>query len=37
MSRVYPFAAYDKYMSLKLDSNLWFIIVYFLHPDLPPN
>ena len=32
MSRVYPFAAYDKYMSLKLDSNLWFIIVYFLHP-----
>ena len=34
MSRVYPFTAYDKYMSLKLDSNLWFIIVYFLHPFL---
>ena len=34
MSRVYPFAAYDKYMSLKLDSNLWFIIVYFLRPFL---
>ncbi len=32
MSRVYPFTAYDKYMSLKLDSNLWFVIVYFLHP-----
>ena len=32
MSRVYPFTAYDKYMSLKLDSNLWFIIVYFVHP-----
>ena len=32
MSRVYPFTAYDKYMSLKLDSNMWFIIVYFLHP-----
>lgn len=32
MSRVYPFSAYDKYMSLKLDSNLWFILVYFLRP-----
>jgi len=32
MSRVYPFSAYDKYMSLKLDSNMWFIIVYFLRP-----
>ena len=32
MSRVYPFTAYDKYMSLKLDSNMWFIIVYFLRP-----
>ncbi|MGB5716315.1 MAG: DUF2919 family protein [Gammaproteobacteria bacterium] len=34
MSRVYPFTAYDKYMSLKLDSNMWFIIVYFLRPFL---
>ena len=32
MSRVYPFSAYDKYMSLKLGSNLWFILVYFLRP-----
>ena len=32
MSRVYPFSAYDKNMSLKLDSNMWLIIVYFLHP-----
>jgi hypothetical protein len=32
MSRVYPFSAYDKYMSLKLDSNMWLIIVYFLRP-----
>jgi hypothetical protein len=34
MSRVYPFSAYDKYMSLKLDSNMWLVIVYFLHPYL---
>ena len=32
MSRVYPFSAYDKYMSLKLDSNMWLIMVYFLRP-----
>ena len=32
MSRVYPFSAYDKNMSLKLDSNMWLIIVYFLRP-----
>ncbi len=32
MSRVYPFSAYDKYMSLKLDSTLWLVIVYFLRP-----
>ena len=32
MSRVYPFSAYDKNMSLKLDSNVWLIIVYFLRP-----
>ena len=32
MSKVYPFTAYDKHMSLKLDSNMWFIIVYFLRP-----
>ena len=32
MSRVYPFSAYDKYMSLKFDLNMWLVIVYFLHP-----
>jgi hypothetical protein len=32
MSRVYSFSAYDKYMSLKLDSNMWLVIAYFLHP-----
>jgi len=32
MSKVYPFSAYDKHMSLKLDSNMWLIIVYFLRP-----
>ena len=32
MSMVYPFSAYDKHMSLKLDSNMWFIMVYFLRP-----
>ena len=32
MSRVYPFTAYDKYMSLKMDSNMWLIMVYFLRP-----
>jgi hypothetical protein len=32
MSRVYPFSAYDKHMSLKLDFSMWLIIVYFLRP-----
>jgi hypothetical protein len=32
MSRVYPFSAYDKDLSLKLDLNMWLIIVYFLRP-----
>jgi phosphoglycerol transferase MdoB-like AlkP superfamily enzyme len=32
MSKVYPFSAYDQYMSLKLDSNMWLIMVYFLRP-----
>jgi len=32
MSRVYPFSAYDKYMSLKFDSNAWLVIGYLLHP-----
>ena len=32
MSKVYPFTAYDKHMSLKMDSNMWLIIVYFLRP-----
>ena len=32
MSKVYPFSAYDKHMGLKLDSNMWLIMVYFLRP-----
>ena len=32
MSRVYPFSAYDKDLSLKLDLYMWLIIVYFLRP-----
>jgi len=32
MSKVYPFSAYDKHMSLKLDSNMWLVMVYFLRP-----
>jgi len=32
MSKLYSFSAYDKYMSLKLDSGTWLIIAYFLRP-----
>jgi hypothetical protein len=32
MSKIYSFNDYDKYMSLKLDFELWLIIVYFLKP-----
>ena len=32
MSKVYPFSAYDQYMSLKLDSTMWLIMAYFLRP-----
>jgi hypothetical protein len=32
MSKLYSFNDYDKYMSLKLDFELWLIIVYFLRP-----
>lgn len=32
MSKLYSFSDYDKYMSLKLDFNMWLIIAYFLRP-----
>jgi len=32
MSKLYSFSDYDKYMSLKLDFNVWLIIAYFLRP-----
>jgi len=32
MSKIYSFSDYDKYMSLKLDFNMWLIIAYFLRP-----
>ncbi len=32
MSKIYSFSDYDKYMSLKLDFEMWLIIVYFLRP-----
>lgn len=32
MSKVYSFSDYDKYMSLKLDFDMWLIVVYFLRP-----
>jgi hypothetical protein len=32
MSKLYSFSDYDKNMSLKLDSGMWLIIVYFLRP-----
>lgn len=30
--KIYSFSDYDKYMSLKLDLNVWLIIAYFLRP-----
>ena len=32
MSKIYSFPDYDKYMSLKLDFEVWLIIAYFLRP-----
>jgi len=32
MSKLYSFSDYDKYMSLKLDFEVWLIIAYFLRP-----
>ena len=32
MSKIYSFPDYDKYLSLKLDFNVWLIIAYFLRP-----
>ena len=32
MSKLYSFSDYDKYMSLRLDLEMWLIIVYFLRP-----
>jgi len=32
MSKLYSFSDYDKYMSLKLDFEMWLIITYFLRP-----
>ena len=32
MSKLYSFSDYDKYMSLKLDLEVWLIIAYFLRP-----
>jgi hypothetical protein len=32
MSKLYSFSDYDKHMSLKLDFEVWLIIVYFLRP-----
>jgi hypothetical protein len=32
MSKLYSFSDYDKYMSLKLDFEMWLMIVYFLRP-----
>jgi hypothetical protein len=32
MSKLYSFSDYDKYMSLKLDLEMWLIIAYFLRP-----
>lgn len=34
MSRLYDFTDYDKYFSLKVSAELWFIILYLLRPYL---
>lgn len=32
MSKIYDFTDYDKYLSLKINFELWLIIAYFLRP-----
>ena len=32
MSKVYEFSDYDKYLSLKINFEVWLIIAYFLRP-----
>ena len=32
MSKVYDFSDYDKYLSLKINIDLWLIIAYFMKP-----
>ncbi len=32
MSRLYNFSEYDKYLSLKVNAELWFVILYLLRP-----
>ena len=32
MSKLYSFSDYDKYLSLKINFELWLIIAYFLRP-----
>jgi hypothetical protein len=32
MSKIYNFSDYDKYLSLKINFDLWLIIAYFLRP-----
>ena len=32
MSKIYNFTDYDKYLSLKINFELWLIIAYFLRP-----
>ncbi len=32
MSKIYNFSDYDKYLSLKINFELWLIIAYFLRP-----
>lgn len=32
MSKVYAYKNYDKYLSLRIGSGLWLVILYFMHP-----
>ena len=32
MSKIYNFSDYDKYLSLKMNVDLWLIVAYFLRP-----
>ena len=32
MSKLYDFSEYDKYLSLKVNAGLWFVILYLLRP-----